>query len=334
MAFEQLGEEYIDPVMNPVYSGPDPYANAFPLGYDATASFGATSDGSVQGTTDTNNTTNTTYTDPYAQWGGTENYNNLLSGYDTQIGNVYDTAGESATSGGSDLNLGISGYLDQLKLQQKGINNQAVNNELAFRQGRQGVQGMVGRGIRSGGVLLSNRNAADSSAAQAIARAYGDIGRRQLSSVGNQYALQNRNIDQSQEALNVGRSGKVREFEGSKSSLVNNIVSQARQSLAAIEAEMEAASLPDRIDLEQAKERVKSDALDKLAFLDQKLGSVNAVAPTSLEQRRAEALGLASAGEAPEESFNFTTQVPAQFQGSGLPSEFPIFGVPRSKRTQ
>lgn len=280
--------------------------------------------GDVQGST--------TQTDPYSQWGGQENYNNLVSGYDTQIGSVYDTAGETATTKGGQINRGILSFLDQLRLGQAGIDNQAVNNELALRQGRQGVSGMVGRGIRSGGVLLANKNAGDSSAAQAIARAYGDVGRRQLSSIGNQYALQNRNISQAQDAFNVNRTGKVRDFKGSKTDLINGIVSDARSSLASIDAEMSGLSLPDKINAEQDKEKVRQDALEKLAYLDSKLGQADDILPTSLEQRRSAALGLSNAGEAATDAFSFTDQVPAQFQGAGLPSSLPLFSAPRSRR--
>lgn len=270
--------------------------------------------------------------DPYAQWGGQDAYNSLVSGFNTQKSNIGTTAGESATNQGIGLKGNILDFIDSLRTGQSRLDTQGVNNEMALSQGRQGIQGMVGRGIRSGGVLLANKNAADSSAAGAIARAYGDIGRRQLSSVGNQYELQNRNIQQGQVDLETQRNAGVRRLGDAKTMTINNLVLEARNKFAALDAAIAEASLPDRINIEQEKEAVRQDVLSKLAFLDQELSNQSNVQPTSLEARRSESTRLAGLGQAPADSFNFTDQFPAQFQGGGLPSELPLFSIPR-KRT-
>lgn len=283
----------------------------------------------VQGTS----STPTSATDPYAKYGGKTAYDSLVSGFNTQKSNIYGTAGEAAVSQGVGLKGSILDFIDSLRSGQSRLDTQGINNEMALRQGREGIMGMVGRGIRSGGTLLANKNAADSSAASAIARAYGDIGRRQLSSVGNQYELENRNIQQGQTDLETQRSAGVRRIQDAKTQTINNLVLDARNKFAALDAQIAEASLPDRINIEQAKEQVRQDVLSKLAFLDQELANQSNIQPTSLEARRAEATRLAGAGQAPADSFNFTDQFPAQFQGGGLPSELPLFVLPRNRRT-
>lgn len=270
--------------------------------------------------------------DPYAQWGGRAAYDRLVSGFNNQRQNIFGTAGEAATAEGQKLNRGILDFIDQLTSGQKTLNTQAVNNELALRQGREGVMGMVGRGIQSGGVLLANKNASDSSAAGAIARAYGSIGRGQLSNIGNQYELQNRNIQDLQDTFNLKKTRGIEDYQGQKTDAINNIVLQTRTALANLDADMANKSIPDRINIEQEKEKVRQDALGRLAYLDQTLAGASTVAPTSLEQRRSEATRLAGLGQAPADSFNYTDQAPAQFQNGGLPSELPLFTFPRSRR--
>lgn len=263
----------------------------------------------------------------YDQWGGQTAYNNLISGFNTQKGNIFSTAGEAADNAGIGLKGSILDFVDSLRSGQSKIDNQAVQNELAKEQGTRGVLGMVGRGIRSGGVTLANKNASDSSASQGIANAYGDLGRRELSGVGNQYALGENAVQQSQADLETQRAAGTRKIGDSKTMIVNQIVGDARNQLASLDAQIANASLPDRINIEASKEQVRQDALGRLQQYDQLLSEqVGGIKATDGDARRSKALELANAGTAPESAFNYTTEVPAQFQGTGpFASELPIF---------
>lgn len=274
-------------------------------------------------------------TDPYAQYGGESNYNNLVNQFNTGKQNVYTGSSEAAQAGGQNYGSSILNFLDSLRSGQKAIDTRSINNELAKQQGYQGVQGMVSRGIRSGGTLLANRNASNSSAAQAIARAYGELGRGQLSNIGNQYALENRNIGQAQEDFNTQQQAGVRGLNLSHDQLINDIVFKARDAFARLNDQAASASIPDRVNIEQEKEAIRQQALQQLSQYDQQLSSgVAGVRPTDQTQNRSSANDLASAGQAAANPFNFTNEAPAQFQGTG-PSGFslPIFTSPRSRRT-
>ncbi len=277
-----------------------------------------------------------TQNDPYAQWGGQSGYNNLVSGYDTQKQNIYGTSRESAQNAAMGRKSSILDFVDMLRSGQQGLDERGVQNELNLRQSRGSILDMVGRGIRSAGTMLSNRNAGDSSATEQIARAYGDQGRRQLATAGNQYEIENRNIGLDQDAFNQQRATGLRKFDESSMQTVNGIVADARNRLAQLDAAMMEADLPSRIDIEREKEAIKAEAIGILGQFDQQLSQgVAGINPTSTEDRRRTAADLATRGVAAANPFDFTTEAPAMFQGSGgFSSGLPLFTLNRSRRQE
>jgi len=272
--------------------------------------------------------------DPYAQWGGQQAYNNLLSGFHSQKDNIYSSANDLAAQKGTEYKNSILDTVHQLQLGQQGINAQGVQNELAKRQGTQDVYGMVNRGIKSGGVMLANKNAGDSSAAGALAGAYGDMGRRQMSSIGNQYEAGNRDIATKQAEQLYQQQSAANKFNDTKTSTVNSIVGSARDQLSALDAQMANASMPERINIEQEKEAIRQSALNQLQqydrYLTEGLGAIHQNTP---DERRAQAIQNAQAGMAPANSFQYDATVPAQWQGTGpFASDLPIFTFPRGRR--
>jgi hypothetical protein len=267
--------------------------------------------------------------DPYAAWGGQAAYDNLTSGFNTQKQNIYGTARESAQGAARGYQGSILDYLDSLRSGQQAIDEHGVQNELARKQGTTSILDMVGRGIRQGGTMLAGKNATDSSAAEGIARAYGDIGRRQLSGVGNQYELANRDLGLEQSSFDTQRAAGARHLDENKVQAVNGIVTDARNRLASLDAAMADANVPTRIQLEQEKEAIKQETLGILSQYDQQLAQGSAgVNPTSTEDRRRTAADLATRGVAASNPFDFTAQAPAQFQNTGpFASELPLFSL-------
>lgn len=274
-------------------------------------------------------------TDPYSTY-----QQGLMNNFDPQKANIFSSANDAAINQGQNLGYGQNGimsFINNLRDTQTGIDNKSTQNELSKIQGGRSILDMVGRGIKSGGVMLAGRNAGDSSGAEAIARAYGDAGRRSMSQVGNQYALGQNDIAQQQTSLDRKRNDYVNGpggYQLSKANIVSSIVDAARNSLAQLDAQMAQASLPQRIALEQEKENIRTQVMGHLTQYDQLLADQNSqINPMGHDAAQQKAFGLASAGAAPESAFNFTSQAPAQFQGTGpFASDLPIFTYGQKKQ--
>src|SRR6266536_776675 len=267
--------------------------------------------------------------DPFAAYGGKAAYDAKVGNINAQKQGLFGSIGDAVGNAGSQYKSSILDYLDSLRAGQRSIDSQAVQNELAKTQGTKNILGMVGRGIRSGGVQLANRNAGDSSASQALADAYGTLGREQLSNVGNQYAQGQNAINEQQMGFADQQAQGLRHLDESKTNVINNIVSSARTQLANLDASIAGMALPDRINVEAEKEKIRQQAVNALQQYDSQLSQgVAGIGPSSQEARAGQANQLALAGTAPTNAFNFSAEAPAQFQNGPFPSSLPLFLAP------
>lgn len=253
-------------------------------------------------------------------------YNSLATTTNNSIGDAINNAA-------GNYHGSILDYLDSERTQQNAINNKAIQNELSKLTGTAGVLDMVGHGLKSGGVMLANRNATTSSAAGALARAYGDIGRRQLSSVGNQYQLGANDIKVQQDALAQANATEIRHAKENKANVINSIVGSAINKLTALNQAAASANLPDRVNIEARKAEITRQAMGALSAYDAVLSQgIAKNAPTSVEHNRGEASKLSQAGTAPSNAFTFDSSIPPEFQNTGpFPSQFPVFPVKGDK---
>lgn len=278
----------------------------------------------------TGGSTRSTYSapkvDPYAKWGG-------RAGLDQARTALMDSLNNSANQSAASWQYGAEDTLNALTQNQNNINRMGAMNELARTQGRQGILGMVGRNLRSSGVMLANKNASDSSAAGALANAYGDIGHRELNKVGNQYAMQNEEIGRLQENQNRDLTTKINRLREDKNFQVNDIVNKARTAIGALNADMANASIPDRIAMEQEINRIKNDMLNRLQGLDSQLASAPSnIRADSADARRAEAQRMAQQGMEASNPFEFNQDINTQFQGGPFAGNMPLYTFPRSRR--
>lgn len=308
--------------LQPTYNPQQTYN---PQGGGATVNVQGASTGSYLGNTGGGGVT-APVADPFAQWGGAANYNRLVDGFNTQKSGIFDSADAAARNTGLGMKNSILDFIDSLRSTQSNLDNRGINNELAKQRGVADIYNAMNQGIRSGGVTLANRNASDSSAAEAIARAYGDIGRRQMSDVGNQYEMENVDIGLSQEDLNRQRAAGLRRFETSQEQALASIVNDAADKLSALDVAMANASLPERIALSQEKASLQSRVQNILAPFMSDLGQANSVQAMDANSRIAEATRRGALGQAPAARFDFSTETPVGLQGSGpVSSELPIF---------
>lgn len=245
-----------------------------------------------------------------------------------------NSVGDSINNYGGKYGRGINNYLEDMRSGQSNIDTAAAKNELAKMQGVSGVQGMVGRGIKSTGVMLGNKNAGDSSAAGALASAYGELGQRQMANVGNQYEMGNMDITAQQNTFDTSKRRGMEELQIGKQDFVTNLVNEAQATLADLNSKLADASLPDRIAIEQEKAAVRNRANTALQQYDQQLQSgYGGVQASSVDQRRSVANDLRQKGtDLGAGAFDFTQQAPMQFQGNA-PSggNLPLFTLPRRR---
>lgn len=266
--------------------------------------------------------------DPYAQWGGRAAFDAKVNAFNTQKQGIFDTSNEAIGATGRSLNSSILDFLDSFKQGQNSINEKAITADQAKLQGGRDITSMISRGIRSSGVNLANKNATDSSAAEGVARAYGDIGQREMNKVGGQYAGAQREIGMDQEKLAESGAMFNRHYGENKTNAIEGIVSNARNSLAALDAQIADASLPDRIAIEQEKEKIRATALSELSrydtVLSEGMAGVKALTP---EQRMAQAAQRSTEGiSLGDNAYQYDTQAPLQFQGTGpFASNLPLF---------
>ncbi len=258
----------------------------------------------------------------------------LLSSLPGQLGNINTYANNAATQGAGDYNTKVQDFLDQQRLAQGGVDTAGQQNELSRIYGNRGVLDMVGQGIRSGGVQLSNANAGSSSASEALARAYGILGRTQQTGVNNQYQQGLLGVQNQQHALDVGRTAGVRDLTQNAQDTVGGIVNNANQQLSYLQQQLVGASLPDQLNIQQQMQQIQQMASNAINPYTQQLNQgVAGIAPSSQGQNRTIAQQQSVSGVAPENQFNYTSSIPAQFQNTGpFASDLPIFTAPGTKK--
>lgn len=280
-----------------------------------------------------NNAVNTVVTDPYEQWGGKEAYDRTVSQLQNQADTVKSTALDAARVGARNYGRAGSSLYNTLLGNQENIDNTRVNNEMAHRQAEQGIRGMVNRGIQSGSVMLSNRNAVDSSAAERIAQAYGQLGNREMAGANQQYTDAKLEADTMQTQFNREREESLGGMSDDRQNVVDKVMSDVNTSLAALEAAAINASLPELIEIENLKAQIKNEALQMLEDQDKKfMPKLQGLGPADQATIRSQAAERLSEGRAVQNPFNFTAQAPMTLQGMGpTPGGLPIFTLPSQR---
>ncbi len=273
------------------------------------------------------------YVDPYAKYGGYTAYNNMVNSFNQQKTGILDSVNQRTNQDAQQYGYGVEDLFTSSKQAQDAINQKAAQNELAKIQGRGDILSKVSRGTRSAGVMLGQKNASNSSAAAAIANAYGDIGNRDLQKVEQGYQVNNEGIKSSQENFIQDRNTKVKRTQESKANIVNNIVIEAADKLQALDAQIAGASLPNRIALEQEKSRIRSEAQSKLSAYDSKLNEASGLSGYSDEQRLTRAQELAQLGTRADQPFQTSGEVNMQAQSQYDPSAggLPLYSLPKRR---
>lgn len=259
----------------------------------------------------------------------TINRNAIMS----QAQRARDTALGAGRNSFTDLNRGyqsgIDGLLQKLRVGQQGIDQGRENNALNRIRSLSDLRDSVRQGVQSGSVQLSNNNALDSSAAEALAKGYGRFGTQQQGDIMNEYALANRDIDTQQSNLNLERDQGLRDLENYKLSQANQIGNSVYDRLAAISEAALGQGVDGAIgDVNSYKQQIINEALGAIQALDQQLrGGVGGIQALGQDQIEANAYKLANAGgqALPDNGFSYETAPGVGPIQNGAPiAQFPM----------
>lgn len=274
--------------------------------------------------------------DPFAKWGGKSAFDQLNVDYGKTKGQTFGSITDAQKNAGSKYNSSILDTVYNLKTGQTKLDNQGTQNELAKSQGYSGILDTVGRGIRGGGVMLANRNAGTSSASEALARSWSDFGMRENNGLNNQYEQAQNSLAGDQTAFDDSMNENYRKLGESKVDYVNSIVNDAVTRLSELNSKAVSAQLPDRIDIEAEKTRIRNETLAALTEYDAtlKTGKDNNKKKDN-GWAKGEAARLKNAGVTSSNPFDFTSQLPGQFNNTGpFPTENPVFASQQVKKEE
>lgn len=264
--------------------------------------------------------------DPYAALGG-------RAAVDASKASIYNNFNIGADKTALQYGQGVRDLVQGYQTNQDNLNREGSQNDLAKIQGTQGVLGMVNRGIASGRSQLANKNASDSSAAGAIANAYGKVGQGELSKVNNQYALTGEDIGRKQATLEQQMTNQFNDVRANKEVTVNEMVNKTKDAISALNAQLASASIPDKIAIEQETVRLKNELLGRLQQYDQQLATAQTTIKSNTpEARRAEALRMSQAGVSAANPFQFTEEAPIQAQAGPSVGNLPLYTYNRNKQ--
>ena len=243
--------------------------------------------------------------------------------------NIRGNARNAFGSAKRNLQGNAENLFNSIRSGQKSITRARENVELNRLNGIRDILGFVRDGLKQGTTRLSQTNSLDSSATDSLARAYSDIGADKNRALGNQAFLENRDIDTSQEELDVQEGSGRNDFNRIRDEQVQTIGNQMRQQLLSLDQQAAGLSIPDRIAVDAEKQRVIDEGLAQLAevdrWLQEQLGTVN---PASQDAIRAAARELQTAGTAGENPFDLGG-TPGQTMTGPAISQLPLFTRPR-----
>ena len=223
------------------------------------------------------------------------------------------------------------GLVSDASSNQNTINTSRGNTALNLRRGMSGIANAIRTGLRSGGVNLANLNALDSGAAEAMARAYGRSGTRQVGDIRNQAATANRTLDTDQFNLGQFITNGVNDLRDYGVGQVRTQATSLGQNLDALRAGLETDGLGGLIDTNRDEAwRGGADQWvnDTTGGFQGQLNGVRAWTPEEIEARAYEWDMAGRDGGSPfsTDGYSLSMQFGAGSEAPGVPiSQLPLY---------
>jgi len=251
--------------------------------------------------------------------------------------NLFSTTNTRADLFGAKQRREADAFGRQYALDTTAHNQGLANAELGKMNAYSGIMDMIGRGVQSAGTMLANKNASNSSAADAIARAYSILGQREAQGVEQQYGQDMDTLGLQGQALINRKTDFESDIAGEADAEIQSIVSEAGETIMGLNEILADVEIPigQRLQVEQLKEQVKQNARDRLGGLSQYAQSKTAGAKQFDQTQR-----IASANEKRQaggrgNTYDYTAQAPMMASG-GVSSggQLPLYSNLRNRNRE
>lgn len=284
----------------------------------------------------------TSFTDKY---GNTFNSAAGASGSNTQHAGWQasnDASRDAIIGGGQSSNAinaanyrtGASNLSQQIGDQQTGINSSRENVEAGRLISMDDLVNGVRAGLQGGGIQLANSNGLDSSAAEALSRAWTNYGGQQSNKINNQAAMGQHTQDIAQQSLGRSKDTGLQNLKSQRDTYVASVSGDVSNKLNILNQTASSQGL-NPYDVAGLRQQIIDEGTQKLGEVDNWLsGQLGGYTAENQDQVNQNAYKLRSSGGAAPNaySYEYSTQpgVSAQNPLADV-SQLPLFVRPRTQ---
>lgn len=262
------------------------------------------------------------FTDPGAAQARTSAINSRDSGVNVIKSGESQNFSDAATT----LTNQVNPFINTVTQGQQAIDQSRENSDLNRLSSIHDLLDQIRQGIQSFGINLANRNASDSGAAEAGAKAYAREGNKGEAQIEQAHAMDLRDINTKQDNFNTNNAETARQLHQSVSDNVTRITNDTQMRLEQLNADAAYAGLSP-LDTAGLRAQIISEGQAKLQAIDQDFTNrMSAIAPESTDAAEANAYKLFTSGAPAPGGYAFSIASPSW---SGAPisqiSSLPIF---------
>lgn len=222
----------------------------------------------------------------------------ILAQFDASKNQIEGDAGTSGMNAANSYNTGARTLFNTIQTGQTKINQERENAALNRMKSVNDLILQIRQGLQSGSVRLGNSNALDSSAAGAIAKAYGDYGGVQRGNIMSDEMLANRQADTEQGDLSKNKDETLRQLQTARDAALTSISTDVANKLQALDAQGQGAGIVGRMNIDAEKQKVVDAAHAQLQGVDDWIASTfPGITSESLDAANATANDLFQKGQ-------------------------------------
>jgi hypothetical protein len=254
------------------------------------------------------------------------NRNALIGQRNAAVSGIQTGEGQAFSDASTTFQNQANPFLNDARASQTSINQGMEDASLNRLSSIHSLLDTIRQGIQSFGIGLANRNASDSGASEAGAKAYARQGEKGYGQIQQGFTLDTRNLKTKQDNLNASTGETGRQLHGFISDSINRISNDTQMRLEQLGADAAYAGLSP-VDVAGIRSNIITGGQAKLQALDSWLSNqMGTIKPESADSAEQTAAKLFAAGTPAPGSYDFSIASP---NWSGAPisqtAPLPIF---------